>query len=124
LDAEAAVGEATPDVGVGYWAYRDSGGVVGELRGHRGVAVVTVQGHVVRYQEAAGRPLDDLDREVQLVPVHGSPAADLDDTACVLVDPAAAARRHLVRRGHVEQVGTDGQLGEDPPARAVRQGER
>ena len=121
LDAEEALREAAPDVGVGGRSDDDAIAVPGEMHRHRVGAVVTVERDVMRYEEAAGRPRDDLDRQVQLVTIDRRPGAHLDHAAGVLVEPATAVRRHLVRRRHVEQVVAVRQLDEDALAAGAEQ---
>ena len=69
-------------------------------------------------QEPRGSTFPHRQRQQQLVTVLGRCRPHLDQAAVVAVNPAAAARRHLERGWHVEQLPDAVQLHEDALAMA------
>ena len=81
---------------------------------HRVRAVVAVERDVVRHEQATGRPGERprCDRSSSWRSIGAHVRTSITPPV-VLVDPAAAVRRHLVRGRHVQQVVAVVELDED-----------
>jgi hypothetical protein len=103
IEAKSAVRKAPTEIGVGEHAHHEALLVARDGCEDGFGAVVAVNRQMIRDQQPPRRPFEHVDGQPQLVPVDRRPAAHLEEPAGMAVDPARAARRHLERRGGVEQ---------------------
>ncbi len=87
--------------------------------GARHAAVIAVERHVMRDEEASRRAGFHLDLQSQLMRGFFYSRANVHFSRLVTIDPAAGPRRHLERRRHAQQVPLAIELDEHPlPMRA------